>query len=67
MKLRLENDLPVEPDRALAVQQLADAYLQFMQQRIVCATQGLHAIVDGFTLIIEDGRTGLLTKFRCDP
>jgi len=67
VKLRLENDLPAEPDRALAMQQLADAYLQFMQQRIVCAAQGLHAVVDGFTLIIEDNQTDKLTKFRCDP
>lgn len=67
VKLRLENDLPVEPDRALAVQQLAEAYREFAQQRSVCESNGLRAVVDGDMLIIIDNRTGKHTQFRCIP
>lgn len=67
VKLRLENDLPVEPDRALGVQQLAEAYREFAQQRSVCESNGLRAVVDGDMLIIIDNRTGKHTQFRCIP
>lgn len=67
VKLRLENDLPVEPDRALAVQQVAEAYREFAQQRSVCESNGLRVVVDGDMLIIIDNRTGKHTQFRCIP
>lgn len=64
MKLKLLSDLPADPDRRLAIEQLAAQYLEFSKLRHTCESNGLRVIPAAEHLIVLDMKTDSYTYFE---